>query len=176
MKLKLLLTGLLIVLFVKTNVMAQFITSYTSTKKREHIKLLDDYKGNIVVISILNVKSLHEIKELNKLVERYKGKKVTFIAISDGDKSVKMAIDSNSFQFKYIQNEEESEKIFNKYQTGMFKAYPMHIILNEEGKTVFKKQKTIENINKKFIKKLDGLLSKMSSSKIFDTNENYTIK
>ncbi|HHC80462.1 MAG TPA: hypothetical protein ENK46_11310 [Flavobacteriia bacterium] len=145
--------------------------SYIETNTTASIDIFKDY---IIVINIWDPNKPQEIEILNQLVEKYKGKKVQFIAITDRI-STEIATSSSVFKYQHLAGE-EAEKLFNKYQTGMFKTYPIHIILDKERRVVFKKQRITKNIDKKIAKKLDALLSKMQNgSNAEATDEVYTM-
>ena len=172
---KLFITILLLSFFIEIEVMAQFNkASYVNSDTGKDMRQFEEYEDDIVVISILDVDDSKGVKPLNNLARKYKGKKVTFIIITDGDDVSKGTI-LNDNGFQYL-NKKESHKLFDKYQTGMFKVFPIYVILNVERKVVFKKQRVVKNINLKIEKKLDALLEKMEYNQKFENDENYSMK
>jgi len=61
----------------------------------------------------------------------------------------------------------------------MFKTFPMHIILDQNGEVSFKKKNNMNNIELKLARKIDQLLKHYSSDKLrnydyqYVTNKNF---
>ena len=123
-----------------------------------NFKQLNSIKEKIVVISIFNPDNSSELKKMDELAQKYKNSNVSFISVSDNfngnlDKSLKKQI----LHYQHLSTD-ENERVFNKYQTGMYKVFPMHIILNKEGEVTYKKKGKRKNIEGKMAKRIDRLL------------------
>jgi len=124
-----------------------------------NFKQLNSIKEKIVVISIFNPDNSSELKKMDELAQKYKNSNVSFISVSDNfngnlDKSLKKQI----LHYQHLSTD-ENERVFNKYQTGMFKVFPMHIILNKKGELTYKKKGEIKNIERKLEKRINRLLN-----------------
>lgn len=129
------------------------LTSFTND-----YNTLNNYKEEIIVISIFDPDNSNELKIMNELARKYKNSNISFISVSDNlsgnlDKSLKKQI----LHYQHL-SKDENERVFNKYQTGMYKVFPMHIILNKEGEVTYKKKGKIKNIEGKLAKRIDRLL------------------
>ena len=119
---------------------------------------LHQFKDSIIVISILDPKYSNELKKLNKLANKYKTEKVVFIAITDKiDDFTKNILKANLTNYQHL-SEEETESTFNTYQTGMYKIYPIQIILNKKRAIIYLKKGLSKNIDKKLAKKIERLI------------------
>ena len=130
--------------------------SYTSFDN--NYKQINSIKEKIVVISIFDPDNSNELKKMNELARIYKNSNISFISVSDNlnsnlDKSLKKQI----LHYQHL-SKDENERVFNKYQTGMYKVFPMHIILNKEGEVTYKKKGKRKNIEGKMAKRIDRLL------------------
>lgn len=142
------------------NMDQEFAFSYLESKNNS----INELKGNIVVINIWSPDHLYEINALNKLVEKYKDSKVIFLAITDeAYESTILFLENELFSYQYLAGD-EAKKIFDKYQTSMFKTFPIHIIIDQEGKIVFKKKGTRRNIEKNLEKRINRLLNQKKSN------------
>ena len=120
----------------------------------------------IIVLNIWNTKFPDEIKVLNTLVEKYKNNNVIFVAITDEKEEViELFLKTHEFNYQHL-NGAEGEKIYNNFQTGVYKVYPMHIIIDQGGKISYKKKNTVKNIEAKLIKRIDLLLENNISKDI----------
>jgi len=123
-------------------------------------KSLHQFKDSIIVISILDPKYSNELKKLNKLAEKFKSENVVFIAITDKiDDFTKNILKDNLTNYQFI-SEIETENIFNTYQTGMYKIYPIQIILSKKREEIYLKKGVCNNIDKKMEKKIKKLIMK----------------
>jgi len=114
--------------------------------------------NKIIVLNIWNTKFPDEIKVLNNLVEKYKNDNVVFVAITDENEDVvELFLENHIFNYEHL-NGLEGEKIYNNFQTGVYKVYPMHIIIDQDGKISYKRKNAVKNIETKLIKRIDLLL------------------
>ncbi len=121
--------------------------------------LLYNSENNIKVISILDTDNSVALKRLDQFAAKYEEKNVTFIAITDGlNDSISNAIKNEFVHYQHLP-ENENKKIFNTYQTGKYKIFPIHIILNKEGKIIYKKKGSVNNIEEKLSKRIDKSLN-----------------
>ncbi len=176
MKLNLQTVFMYIAILLSVNTIAQKeIQELTFSSLEKKYDSYLDIDENVVVISILDPKYPNKLKKLDQLAEKYKNTKVTFIAITD---EINDSI-SNSFKHQLVhyqhKTKKENEIIFNRFQTGMFKVFPMQIILNKEGKIIYKKKGPTNNIEDKLTKRIDKLLSP-NSFKFKNLEPQYTLK
>ena len=130
--------------------------------------------NKIIVLNIWNTKFPDEIKVLNTLVEKYKNDNVVFVAITDEDEDiVELFLENHIFNYQHL-NGAEGEKIYNNFQTGVYKVYPQHIILDQNGKINYKRKNTVKNIEAKLIKRIDLLLAKNNHNGIPKSTVEYT--
>ena len=160
MKLNLHTTFLFMAFFLFTNAYSQnSIQDVDFSLVNNEIFSLDQLKGNVVVINIWNPSSPDSKKVPREIVDRYKNEKVVFLAITDNPyKSTITFLENNTISYKTMKGD-EAERIFNAYQTSMFKVFPIHVIIDQEGKLNYKKKGTVKNIENKITKKIDALLS-----------------
>jgi len=95
---------------------------------------LSKLKGRVVVLNFWAIgcnPCVREIPELNKLVELYSGKKITFISLAD-DKSLSLKKFFKKHSFKYL-TIADSERIMNE-TFKLMSIYPYTIIIDKEGK------------------------------------------
>ena len=159
MKLNLHTTFLYIAFFLFTNVYAQ--NSYQDVNfslVNNEIFSLDQLKGNVVVINIYNPSYPNSNKIPHEIVARYKNEKVVFLTITDNPYKSSIAFSENNAINYQTMKGDEAERIFNTYQTSMFKVFPIHVIIDQEGKVSYKRKGTVKNIENKISKKIDGLL------------------
>ncbi|WP_299526641.1 hypothetical protein [uncultured Lutibacter sp.] len=161
MKLNMQIISMLIVIFLSVNIYGQnrlqklAMSSFDNNKESMY-----DSKENIIVISIVDFQNPNEFENLNKLAKKYKNDNVQFIAVTD-------KIDDNEFNllkvqlshYKYL-SKDENEKVFNMYQTNMFKVFPIQILINANGKMKYKKKGRANNIEDKLSKRIDRFLYK----------------
>jgi hypothetical protein len=138
---------------------------------REHIVASNN---KIIVLNIWNTKFPDEIVRLNELKEKYKNDDVVFLAITDEDKNeVHEFLETHPFSYDQLIGL-EGEKIFNLFQTGMYKVYPMHIIIDQSGKVSFKRKNLVKNIETKLAKKIDLLLDNNYDGNLRNSSSEYT--
>lgn len=153
--------------------------SQVKAQNKDYIALLNENifapSNKIIVLNIWNTKFPEEIKTLNTLVEKYKNENVIFVAITDEDKDiVELFLKMNPFNYQHL-NGVEGEKIYNHFQTGVYKVYPMHIIIDENGKIVYKRKNTAKNIETKLVKRIDLLLENNYKKNLPKSTDEYTI-
>jgi len=137
----------------------------------EHMIATDN---KIVVINLWSTKYPNEISKLNELTEHYRDNNVVFLAITDEDKNeVDLFLKKHPFNYSQLTCV-EGEKIFNQFQTGMYKVFPMHIIIDQNGMVSYKKKNSIKNIEKKLSKRID-LLLKNNTNKLQKSKYEYTM-
>jgi peroxiredoxin len=69
-----------------------------------------------------------EIPELNKLVEKYKGKDVVFIGLATNDKTrIENFIKNTTFKYQLVP---ESTEVAAKYKVN---SYPTHIVIDKNS-------------------------------------------
>lgn len=144
---------------VATNIYAQGnIQKVELTSFVDKFEPLHDLKESVTVISIFDLENQTEIKELDLLAAKYESNNVSFIGVTD-QINTKLVNDlySNLLHYKYL-SKKENKKVFNYYQTGMYKTFPIHIIINKTGEVVYKKKGTTNNIDQKLAKRIDRLL------------------
>ncbi|WP_051691577.1 peroxiredoxin family protein [Pedobacter borealis] len=92
---------------------------------------LQDLKGKVVVLNFwfaACVPCQHEMPELNKLKEKYKGKDVVFLAIgNDGAKEIKEFLKTNTFNYTLLS---DGKKTAGDYKVA---AYPTSIVIDKNG-------------------------------------------
>ncbi len=133
----------------------------------------------IIVINIWDTKSPNEFIKLNSLKKKYEKENVIFLSITDEeDTQVNQFLKNHPFNYDQISSPER-EKIFNQFQTGMFKTFPIHIIIDPNGEVSFKKKNNPNNIELKLARRIDQLLKNYSSDKLrnydyqYVTNKNF---
>ncbi len=138
----------------------------------EHLIAPDN---KIIVINLWSTKYPNEISKLNELTEHYKNENVVFLAISDEDKNeVDSFLKNNTFNYEHL-DRVRGEKIFNQFQTRMFKVFPMHIIIDQNGMVTYKKKNRIKNIEKKLAKNIELLLMKNTNNRLQKSKYEYTM-
>jgi peroxiredoxin len=150
-----------------------------NAQKSNYLSLIDESLllpgSKIIVINIWNTKYSDEIDKLNELTVQYKEKNVVFLAITDEDTDeVDLFLKKHPFYYSQL-NRIEGEKIFNHFQTGMFKVFPMHIIIDQSGVVTYKKKNSVKNIEKKLAKKIDLLLKNNTNSYLPKATDTYTM-
>ena len=104
-----------------------------TTIDNERIEL-SKLRGKVVVLNFWFTRCqpcISEIPGLNKLVELYAGKKVTFISITyDSTETVMRFLKQHPFKFKIVANNDT----VRRYIFKLFSAWPYTIIINKEGK------------------------------------------
>jgi len=152
---------ILLALFLSLNSVSsqgidQNVVYNSSSKSTSH--WVNSTNSNIKIISILNENHSAELKKLDHFAAKYKNSNVSFIAVTDKlSDSLSNAIKKEILYYKHL-SKNENLKVFNTYQTGMYKVFPIHIILDKEGKIIYKKKGSSNNIEDKLAKRIDRLL------------------
>jgi peroxiredoxin len=96
---------------------------------------LESLKGKVVVINFWFVECkpcVMEIPELNKLVEKYKGKDIVFLGIATNDKAkLQKFLEKQPFNYNIIS---DGSKTAGDYQVT---AFPTHIIIDKNSTVAF---------------------------------------
>jgi thiol-disulfide isomerase/thioredoxin len=104
--------------------------------KEVHLSDFNPNKGKIIVINFwfIACKPCNmEMPELNKLVEKYKGSDVEFLAIAIDDPSqLKSFLKKTDFDYRVLSISQKDVAPLN------ITGYPTHLILNRDGQIVFK--------------------------------------
>lgn len=153
-------------------------TSLIKAQNADYMALLNENifspSDKIVVLNIWNTKFPDEIKVLNNLVEKYKNDNVVFVAITDEDEEiVELFLKTHVFNYQHL-NGLEGEKIYNNFQTGVYKVYPQHIIIDQNGKVSYKRKNPVKNIEAKLVKKIDLLLTNNYDKDLRKRSDDYT--
>jgi thiol-disulfide isomerase/thioredoxin len=91
-----------------------------------------------------------EMPELNKLVEKYKDKKVTFIAVTFEDKGKRNKfLKTKDFNYQISVSDTETIKKFE------INSFPTNLIINQQGNLIFKEV----GLPKGIFDKLDKVIS-----------------
>ena len=175
MKLKIRIVISLVAIIFNLKVLSQSNTQLPLATFESNRFLLNDYKGSIVVLSFFDSGFPENAKSLDNWAEKYKNDNVVFIAITDDQmkEGEENRMNQELLHFKYI-SKEENNRIFNKYQTGMFKTFPIQIIIDKNGKEKYKKKGKTNRIAEKLTKRIDALL-KMKQYEFKDSELQYTI-
>jgi thiol-disulfide isomerase/thioredoxin len=108
----------------------------TIKNKEVHLSDFNPNKGKIIVINFwfIACKPCNmEMPELNKLVEKYKGSDVEFLAIAIDDPSqLKSFLKKTDFDYRVLSISQKDVAPLN------ITGYPTHLILNRDGQIVFK--------------------------------------
>ena len=154
------------------------LTNQVSAQNGDYTSVLSEHiiapTNKIIVLNIWNTKFPDEIVRLNELKEKYKDDDVVFLAITDEDKNkVDEFLETHPFSYDQLIGS-EGEKIFNLFQTGMYKVYPIHIIIDRNGKVSFKRKSVVKNIETKLAKKIDLLLDNNYDRNLRSSSSEYT--
>ena len=130
--------------------------------------------NSIIVINIWNTEKPDEIHKLNKLAEKYRNEEILFLAVTDeGKEKVAMFLQEIDFQYEQLSGT-EGEKVFNQFQKGMYKEFPIHVIIDQEGEISYKKKNSIKRIEQKMTKKIDALLENSVHNSLGKSNHEFT--
>lgn len=114
-------------------------------------------RGKVIVLNFWSITCgpcIKEMPELNKLVRKYQGKDVEFIAISyDTKDQLKEFFKTHQFTYKQIA---DAQNIVDLYKAT---AYPMNLILDKNGKILFSQISYNNKMNEQMIKIIDAALS-----------------
>ncbi len=92
---------------------------------------LDELKGKVIVLNFWFIECkpcVMEMPELNKLVEKFKGKEIVFIGFASSDKAkLQKFLSSNKFLYNIIP---DSQTVAENYDVRMF---PTHIVIDRES-------------------------------------------
>ena len=149
----------LVILFLTINSFAQNKDAKpeVSPLVNESFKF-NNFSDQIIVVSIINPDNREEISNLDELAKKYQSSNVAFIAITDeANDSVVNSLKYQLTHYQYL-SEKENERVFNKYQTGVFKIFPLQIITNQNDEIHYIKKGSTKNIEGKLSKRLDKLL------------------
>lgn len=154
------------------------LTNQVSAQNGDYTSVLSEHiiapANKIIVLNIWNTKFPDEIIRLNELKEKYKDDDVVFLAITDEDKNkVDEFLETHPYSYDHLIGL-EGEKIFNLFQTGMYKVYPIHIIIDQNGKVSFKRKSVVKNIEIKLAKKIDLLLDNNYDRNLRSSSSEYT--
>ena len=120
--------------------------------------------NSVIVINIWNTKQPDDIDRLNLLAEKYKNEEIIFLAVTDEEQEkVDLFLQEQEFAYQHLSGS-EGEKIFNQFQKGMFKEFPIHIIINQEGELSYLKKNPIRKIERKLTQRIDDLLEEDSTT------------
>jgi peroxiredoxin len=90
---------------------------------------LEELKGKVIVLNFWFIECkpcVMEMPELNKLVEKYKGKEVVFIGFATSDKAkLQKFLKSNSFSYNVIP---DTQEIADNYGV---KFFPTHVVIDK---------------------------------------------
>lgn len=153
-------------------------SGYIKAQNVDYVALLNENifapSNKIIVLNIWNTKFPDEIEILNTLVEKYKNDNVVFIAITDENEDiVELFLENHSFNYQHL-NGAEGEKIYNNFQTGVYKVYPQHIIIDQNGKISYKRKNAVKNIEAKLVKRIDLLLEDNYIEDLPNSTSEYT--
>ena len=167
---------MLIVVFLSINSIAQnkMLKPFAGSSNIENV-FFNTLQNDIIIISIINPENHQEIAKLDELASRYQSNGVRFIAITDElNDSIVNSLKYELIHYQYLSSE-ENERVFNNYQTGNFKVFPMQIITNSIGEIDYLKKGATKNIEQKLAKRIDKLLMQ-TPVKINQQEFEYTMK
>lgn len=148
---------ILVLYFFSFNLFSQIkLNENTNIEIMKNYKTIDNFKGNIIVISILNLKNPNEITALRNLSEKFM--EVTFIAVIDGLSDTEISQLKEQLKYHVFLSKDENDKIFNTYETGKFKTFPIHILIDTNGTIKYKKKKEINIIEYKLSNRIEKLI------------------
>jgi len=131
--------------------------------------VFNDVHDKLIVISIVDYEDDKELVKLDKLAAKYQSSSVRFIAITDEvNDSIVNALKYQLMHYQYLSSE-ENEKVFNKYQTGNFKVFPMQIITNGSGQIHYIKKGHSKNIEEKLARRINKLVLRMPDDDLIYT-------
>ena len=133
----------------------QLISDLSDVKQQ---LVINNSNNNIQVISILNPNNSENWKRIDHFAEKYQHKNVSFIAITDKFNDSLNSSIRGEYNYHQHLSSIENDKIFNTHQTGMYKVFPIYIIINKEGEIIYKKKGATNNIESKLAKRIDKLL------------------
>jgi len=150
----------LLILILSVNIYAQNKDAKLEVSPIENESFkFNNISDQIIVISIVNPNNREEISNLDELAKKYQSSNVAFIAIT-GDEANDSVVNSLKYQlthYRYL-SVKENARVFNKYQTGVFKIFPLQIVTNQKGEIHYIKKGRAKNIDDKLSKRLDKLL------------------
>ncbi len=153
------ITMIFMVFFLSFNLISQVKNQWIidSSIKGQQFEI-NKANNNIKVISILNPDNSDNWKRIDQFAEIYQYKNVSFIAITDKlNDSLSSSIKGEYNYYQHL-SAIENEKVFNTHQTSMYKVFPIYIIINKDGKIIYKKKGATNNIEGKLAKRIDKLL------------------
>lgn len=120
---------------------------------QKKIETINDLKGTTIFISIINFESPSELKALRNLSKKYAD--VAFIAVIDDLPDTELSQLKEQLKYHVFLSKDENDKIFDTYETGKFKTFPLYVLLDKNGEIKYKKNRVT--------KKLETIISKHMS-------------
>ena len=115
---------------------------------------LDDYKGDVVVLIFwwsVGPEFKELVPQLNGLVDKYKGKDVSFIAMSTEDKSTtEKFLSENPFKYDQVF---DARKISHQYNIFI---YPTHLVIDKKGAIMY----NMDGHTTSLVNKIDGVIAR----------------
>jgi peroxiredoxin len=109
--------------------------SFSVSDMNGNVFSLDALKEKVLVLNFWFIECkpcVMEMPELNKLVEKFKGKEVVFIGFANSDKAkLQKFLSSNKFLYNIIP---DSQTVAENYDVRMF---PTHIVIDRESRIRF---------------------------------------
>lgn len=147
------------IIFLSLNLFSQSRKQiFTISPTDNQYNRMQNIENNIKVISILDTDNYKELKKLDHFAAKYKNRNVTFIVITDKSNDSLYNLNKEGIRYYQFLSENENRKNLNTYQTGMYKVFPTHIVINKEGEIIYKKKGIANNIEDKLSKRIDKLL------------------
>ncbi|MFD1315096.1 TlpA family protein disulfide reductase [Namhaeicola litoreus] len=114
----------------------------------------------LIVYSIFDVDHPEEIKKMDALAQKYNHEKIQFVAITDKvNREAKNLIEKNSDYYFHLSNN-ANHQVFNSYQKGIMKVFPIHVVVDLNGDIVYKKKGRSKAIDQKLEKRIEKLLKR----------------
>jgi len=105
--------------------------SFSVSDMNANVFSLEALKGKVIVLNFWFIECkpcVMEMPELNKLVEKYKGKDVVFIGFATSEKAkLQKFLSNNKFSYNIIP---DSKAVAENYDV---KAFPTHIVIDKES-------------------------------------------
>jgi|GEM_PF-6565987 len=123
---------------------------------------LKSLRGQVVVLNFWHTGCIpcrQELPSLNRLVERYQGKLVTFIAFTFNDRElVTRFLKEFTFKYRIVPN---AYDVVSSYRVS---GFPVQVVIDKEGFIVFRAIGASENIDRQLGAQIDSLLQKQLGS------------
>lgn len=138
------------------------IPPFSITDLQENTYSNQSLLGKTVILNFWGITCgpcVEEMPQLNSLVEKYKRKQeVVFIAITaDQAEKLKPFLTRHIFDYKVVDKGQKFMENFVAYTKGFF-VLPLHMIINKEGKLVYKHIGTHDQIVELLSQKIDSHL------------------